>query len=364
MIEGQLAADLLHTYNGLSKEDKDKLYGSSIMITGSSGFLGYYLVHFLYHYRDELSLKKVICLDNFLLGTPKWQDAIAEDTRFIFRKFDIVEDRIDEIEEAKDVDFVIHMASIASPTFYRKYPIKTVDANVWGLRHLLDYYKECKTLKGLLFFSSSELYGDPAAEAVPTSEEYNGNVNPVGPRACYDEAKRFGETLCMLFAQEYGMPIGVARPFNNYGPGMKLGDKRVPADFAQNVMRGDNIVILSAGTPTRTFCYIADAVNGYLKVMLHGSYNYFNIGIDKPEISIQQLAEIYQSAGKEIFGYQGKVEYAISKDKDYLVNNPQRRCPVIDKARNLLGYQPSIYVEEGVRRFLNFLKECPEERMP
>ena len=128
------------------------------------------------------------------------------------------------------------MASIASPMFYRKYPIETLDANIWGLRRLLDYYME-KEMKGFLFYSSSELYGDPAPEAVPTSEDYNGNVCATGPRACYDESKRFGETMCMLFAQQYGMPIGVVRPFNNYGPGMKINDKRVPADFAKKYCR-------------------------------------------------------------------------------------------------------------------------------
>jgi UDP-glucuronate decarboxylase len=195
---------------------------------------------------------------------------------------------------------------------------------------------------------------------VPTSEDYYGYVCATGPRSCYDESKRFGETMCMLFAQKYDMPIGVTRPFNNYGPGMRIGDKRVPADFALAVMENRDIEILSDGAPTRTFCYIADSVCGYLKVMLHGTYDYFNIGIEKPEISISQLAEIYTAAGKDIFGYTGKVVYRHSNDKEYLTNNPQRRCPNIDKARRILGYAPSINVEEGVGRFLQFLKESEE----
>jgi UDP-glucuronate decarboxylase len=212
-------------------------------------------------------------------------------------------------------------------------------------------------VKGFLFFSSSELYGDPDAAHVPTSENYNGNVCATGPRACYDESKRFGETMCMLFAQKYQMPIGVARPFNNYGPGMRIGDKRVPADFALAVMQGRDIEILSNGTPTRTFCYIADSVCGYFKILLHGKYDYFNIGIETPEITITQLAEIYVKAGRDIFGYTGQVKFAVSEDKEYLTNNPQRRCPDISKARQLLGYNPTIYVEEGVGRFLQYLKE-------
>ena len=125
-------------------------------------------------------------------------------------------------------------------------------------------------------------------------------------------------------------------------------------------MQGNDIVILSNGTPTRTFCYIADSVCGYFKILLHGSYDYFNIGIEKPEITIAQLAEIYQKAGSEIFGYKGQVRYATSDDKQYLTNNPQRRCPDISKARRVLGYNPTIPVEEGVARFLQFLKESPE----
>ena len=362
MITAQLEKDLKYTYDSLTEEEVNRLKGGTVLITGCAGFLGFYFVHFFYQFCDKLNLKKVICLDNFMLGYPKWIDEMAEDERFVIKKFDIIKDEIESIEEAKDADYIIHMASIASPMFYRKYPIETLDANIWGLRRLLDYYRE-KEIKGFLFYSSSELYGDPAPEAVPTSEEYNGNVCATGPRACYDESKRFGETMCMLFAQQYGMPIGVVRPFNNYGPGMKINDKRVPADFAKNIVEQKDITILSNGSPSRTFCYIADAIAGYLKIMLHGKYDYFNIGIESPEITIATLAEIYQQAGKEIFGYEGKVEYAVSEDKEYLTNNPQRRCPDITKARTILGYQPQISVEEGVRRFLQFIKESPEENL-
>lgn len=359
MIATQLEKDLEYTYKQLSG-DIDKLRNSTVLVTGCAGFLGYYLVHFLHQYREELNLKKVICLDNFMLGFPKWMDEIEKDEYFIVKKFDVIKDSIESVPEAAQADYIVHMASIASPMFYRQYPIETLDANIWGLRGLLDYYKE-KAVKGFLFFSSSEIYGDPAPEAVPTSEEYHGDVSCTGPRACYDESKRFGETMCMLFAKQYHMPIGVVRPFNNYGPGMKINDKRVPADFAKNVREGKDIVILSNGSPSRTFCYIADAMAGYLKILLHGEYDYFNIGIEKPEISIARLAEIYQEKGREIFGYEGKVEYAVSEDKDYLTNNPQRRCPDISKAKKLLGYNPEIYVEEGVARFLQFIKESSED---
>lgn len=360
MLTKQLEKDLQYTKSKLANEEWKKLSNSVVLVTGGGGFIGFYLMHFLYYFKDELNLKRVICLDNFILGKPKWINEMAEDNRFIIRKFDIAKDNIEDIEEADKVDFIIHMASIASPTFYRQYPIVTLDANIWGLRSLLEYSRK-NCIRGFLFFSSSEIYGNPVPEQVPTGEEYYGNVCVTGPRSCYDESKRFGETMCMLFAQEYNLPIGVVRPFNNFGPGMKINDKRVPADFALSVLTKKDIVIHSNGTPSRTFCYIADAVAGYLKILLHGKYDYFNIGIERPEISVKELAEIYVKVGKELFDYSGKVVYEISEDKDYLTNNPQRRCPQIDKAREILGYNPSIYVEEGIRRFMEFLSESGED---
>lgn len=351
----QLELDLQHTFDSLSDAERQKFFDSTILITGSAGFIGFYLTKFFQRFRAKLQLKKIICLDNFMLGRPAWQESIS-DAHFAFEKFDIISDDVSEIPDATEANFVIHMASIASPTFYRLHPLETIDANIWGLRRLLNFYRD-KNLTGLLFFSSSEIYGDPLPEFVPTDEEYNGNVSCTGPRSCYDESKRFGETLCKYFAQVHGLPIGVVRPFNNYGPGMKLDDKRVPADFAKNVLEGNDITILSNGAPKRTFCHIADAAAGYLKILLHGRYDYFNIGMDKPEISIAELAEIYRTAGAELFDYRGKVNYAVSNDKDYLTNNPQRRCPVLDKARRILHYEPKIFVDEGVRRFLTFLKE-------
>lgn len=351
--------DMDYIYHHLSDAERNRLKDAVVLITGCGGFLGYYFMNFFQTFEDQLKIKKVIGLDNFMLGYPAWIEKIRNNPLFDIRKFDIISDRISDIPGSGEADYIIHMASIASPMFYRKYPIETLDANIWGLRSLLDFYRE-RDIRGFLFFSSSELYGDPAPENIPTGEEYRGNVSATGPRACYDESKRFGETMCSLFAQKYGMPIGVARPFNNYGPGMRMNDKRVPADFAKAVYEGQNITILSSGTPTRTFCYIADAITGYLKVLLYGQYDYFNIGIDKPEISVRKLAEIYTAAGKEIFGYEGKVIYNVSEDKEYLTHNPERRCPDITKAREKLRYNPSIEVEEGIRRFLTFIKENSE----
>jgi UDP-glucuronate decarboxylase len=269
--------------------------------------------------------------------------------------FDVIKDDLENIPGASQADLIIHGASIASPTFYRIYPLETIDANITGLRRLLDYYAN-KTIKGLLFFSSSEIYGDPFAQFIPTREDYRGNVATMGPRACYDEAKRFGETLCYVFNQKYNTPVSIARPFNNYGPGMNINDKRLPADFANCVHENRDLVMFSDGKPTRTFCYIADSITGYLKVLTHSQFDVFNIGIDKPEVSVREFANLFVKNAKEIYNYKGKAEFKVSDDAEYMTDNPNRRCPDISKARKLLNYNPSIYVDEGIGRFLKYLK--------
>ena len=356
--------DLKRIYNGLTDAEREKLKGSTFLFTGGAGFLGFYFINFLTYYQEELNVKKVICLDNFQVGYPKWLKELEKERKVELCKFNVITDDIADVPEADNADFIYHMASIASPIFYRKYPIETLDANIWGLRRLLDFYCN-RPVKGLAFYSSSEVYGDPLPEYIPTPETYRGNVDCQGPRACYDEAKRFGETMCYLFHQKYNMPMTIIRPFNNYGPGMRLNDARVPADFAKAIMENRDIVMYSDGSPTRTFCYISDAITGYLKCMIHAqdSFEAFNIGMDRPEISIKRLAEIYMEAGKEIFGYTGHVVFSVSKDKEYLTNNPNRRCPIIDKARTLLGYNPQINVEQGVRYFLEYIKESEVDEL-
>lgn len=356
--------DLERIYNALTDEERARLGGATVLFTGGAGFLGFYFLSFLAHYRDALGIRKAICLDNFRMGCPKWLKDLSGAGLAELHRFDVAADDIAGIGGAGEADYVYHMASIASPVFYRRHPIETLDANIWGLRRLLDFYCE-KDIKGLAFYSSSEIYGDPPPESIPTPEGYRGSVDCQGPRACYDESKRFGETMCYLFHQKYGMPIAIIRPFNNYGPGMRLNDRRVPADFASAVLENRDIVMLSDGSPTRTFCYVSDAVTGYLKAALHAAdgFETYNIGTDGPEISIRRLAEIYAEAGREIFGYAGSIRFGISKDGEYLVNNPGRRCPVIDRARRKLGYSPQIRVEDGIRYFLEFIKESAEDEL-
>jgi nucleoside-diphosphate-sugar epimerase len=267
--------------------------------------------------------------------------------------------------DVEDYQFIIHAAGIASPTYYRAHPIETMDANVNGLRNLLEYCRQrkekSKPVEGFLFFSSSEIYGDPDSAHIPTDEIYRGNVSCTGPRACYDESKRYGETLCVNFAQQFDLPIKVARPFNNYGPGLKITDRRVIPDFARDVLSNRDIVMFSDGSPTRTFCYVADAVVGYYKVLVKGrNGEAYNIGVEAPEISMLDMAKRLAGISSELIGYRGKIVHQPTSAGDYLIDNPNRRCPVIAKARTDLGYNPSISLDDGLKRSMIWYSENRE----
>lgn len=356
-ISTVLREDVDFIYNELSEQEKEKIRGANILVTGFAGSLGCTLLYFFAVYGEKLGVKNVFGIDNFMFGKPKWVEDISKCPFFDLRDLDIINCNLDF---AKDVNVIFHMASLASPVYYRQHPIETMDADVIGVRRLLDYYKN-KTLKGFLFYSSSEIYGDPQCDKIPTDEGYWGNVNTCGPRACYDESKRFGETICYNFARQYNMPITIVRPFNNYGPGMRVNDKRVVADFAKAIIENKDIIIYSDGKPTRTFDYIADATIGYIKCAFYGKFDIFNIGSDSREFSIEELANLYKKVGKDLFGYSGNIVYQVHCDKEYLTDNPRRRCPDIKRAKQLLNFTPKIYVEDGVKRYLLHLNECSVE---
>jgi UDP-glucuronate decarboxylase len=342
---------------GNLRDEFGRIAGKNLLITGGAGFLGYYLVLAPLHWNktaDAASRIRVTVYDNFARGTPAWLTALQGSPDLTLVRQDMIQPLPANIG---DFQYIIHAAGIASPIYYRKHPLQTIDANINGLRNLLDYSvrqaERGMPVDGFLFYSSSEIYGDPAPEAIPTSEDYRGNVSCTGPRACYDESKRFGETICVTFARQYGVPVKMARPFNNYGPGLKITDGRVLPDFARDVLNGRDIVMYSDGSPKRTFCYSADAITGYYKVLVKGHPGEaYNIGIERPEISIAELANKVIAIAREFFGYRGQLVRHKSPESDYLVDNPNRRCPVIEKARSHLGYDPSILVDEGLRRAL------------
>jgi UDP-glucuronate decarboxylase len=333
-----------------------KLANRRLLITGGAGFLGHYLVQSALYWNRTRSgpAIDVTVFDSYIRGVPDWLKQLEGKSHLHVRTHNLAQPLPADMGE---FEYIIHAASIASPTYYRKDPIGTMDGNINGLRNLLDYAlarrKAGRPFEGFLFYSSSEIYGDPAPENIPTPETYRGLVSCTGPRACYDEAKRYGETLCVNFAQQYNVPVKSARPFNNYGPGLKITDKRVLPDYARDVLSGRDIVMLSDGSPKRTFCYVADAICGYYKILIKGKPGEaYNIGVEKPEISMLELAERIVAQARVLFGYQGKIVRQQSADKDYLLDNPNRRCPIIDKARAELGYHPAIQIDEGLRRSL------------
>jgi nucleoside-diphosphate-sugar epimerase len=361
-LEQLLETDLEYMVR-MCREEFETLSGKRLLITGGAGFLGYYFIHSVLHWNTHHAKQKIALTvyDNFMRGMPEWLTELHARKGFELRTHDMI---LPLPQDFGDYDYIVHAAGIASPKYYRLYPLKCIDANINGLRNLLDYSVRRRDQKqpigGFLFFSSSEIYGDPSADAIPTPETYRGLVSCTGPRACYDESKRIGETFCVVFARQEGIPAKMARPFNNYGPGLKITDGRVIADFASDVLAGRDIVMRSDGSPTRTFCYSADAVSGYIKVLVKGHPGEaYNIGIEKPEISMRELATRVTETARSLFGYQGRLITQPSDEKDYLVDNPNRRCPIIAKAREHLGYNPTVSVEEGIRRALIWYHHNP-----
>ena len=335
------------------------LANHDVLITGAGGFLGYYFIKTFHAWNIKNPEKKIglTVLSTFRNGVPDWLQALNKEKSLILLKADI---STFELSKKKHYDYIIHGASIASPTFYRLYPVETINANVQGLYKILDYVvakRKSSPIIGLLYFSSSEIYGDPLKGNIPTPETYRGNVSCTGPRACYDESKRFCETLCVNYSKVYDLPIKSARPFNNYGPGMKITDGRVIADFCRNILKNEDIVMFSNGSPQRTFCYVTDAIVGYLKILTKGKQaEAYNIGVATPEITVANLAKKLIAIGRKEFDYKGKLIKIVSKDKAYLTDNPQRRCPDISKAKKQLGYNPTVSLANGLYKTIMWYK--------
>ena len=337
----------------------ERYSGGRLLITGGAGFLGYYMVQAPLAWNDatDAASVDVVVVDNYKRGVPSWLEPLSGRSDLTLLEHDM---RDPLPADLGDFDAIVHAAGIASPHVYRKYPIETMDANIDGLRTLLDHVEASGrgADRDFLFYSSSEIYGDPTPDAIPTPETYRGFVSCTGPRACYDESKRYGETLCVNFTRSRGVRTTIARPFNNYGPGMKINDGRVIADFCRSVIRGEDIVMYSDGSPTRTFCYVADSVAGYYRVLANGvSGESYNVGTAAPEISMAELARRVQHHAADLFGYEGQVVLGQANEADYLVDNPNRRCPDIAKARREVGYDPVHGLDEGIRRTLLWYAE-------
>ncbi|MDD9878944.1 MAG: NAD-dependent epimerase/dehydratase family protein [Magnetovibrio sp.] len=322
--------------------------GKTVLLTGARGFLGRYFMDVFARLNETVLDQPVhlVAMDN-MITAGKEGEQVPETPNMTFMRHDVIA----PLDWDGAVDYVVHAAGIASPYYYRAYPLETLEVAITGTKNMLEL-AERKDAR-FVFFSSSEIYGDPDPRHVPMAESYRGNVSCQGPRACYDESKRVGETLCYIFHTKDGTHTNTIRPFNVYGPGMQETDYRVLPNFASRLKAGEPLNVYGSGDQTRTFCYITDAMVGFLKVILGGvAGEAYNIGNPKPEISMLELVSRIETVLDRPVDH-NVIEYPDS----YPADEPNRRAPDIRKARLQLDFQPEIDLEEGLRRFLNWTDE-------
>ncbi len=303
------------------------------VVTGGAGFLGSHLC-------DKM-LKEgfnVICIDNLLTGNIDNISHLSGNDNFSFIKHDIT----NYIFLPGKINYILHFASPASPIDYLKLPIQTLKVGSLGTHKALGLAKE-KNARFLLA-STSEVYGDPVIH--PQPESYWGNVNPIGPRGVYDEAKRFAEALTMAYHRYHNLDTRIVRIFNTFGPRMRLDDGRALPAFVGQALRGEDITVFGDGSQTRSFCYVDDLVDGIFKLLLSDEVEPVNIG-NPEEISIKQFAEEVIS----MTGSKSKIIY-----KDLPEDDPKVRQPSIEKAKNLLGWEPKFSRREGLKITIEYFK--------
>lgn len=327
-----------------------KLEGKTLLISGGAGFIGSYILATIAHLNKKHFSKpcRVISIDNFITGRKRRIVEEITDKNFTLIEADVTK----PIPFDQKIDYIIHAAGLASPVYYQKYPLETIESAIYGAKNLLDLAKS-KKVKSFLYFSSSEIYGDPDPNFIPTPENYHGNVSAIGPRACYDESKRLGETICMVYYDKFKVPVKIVRPFNVYGPGMLPNDYRVIPMFISNALNGKPLPVHDKGNQTRTFCYIADAIVGFLKVLLSKKNGeVYNVGNDNNEINMMKLAITVSDLFKK------KVEvHTIEYPKHYPQDEPKRRCPDLTKIRTELDYEPAFDLRQGLKRVIKWYKE-------
>lgn len=318
------------------------LAGQTVLITGAAGFLAAYMVETLLFLNETQNLgAKVIAVVRNHAGFEQRFSHHANRSDLICLEQDVSS----PLHLNQKVDFIIHAASQASPKYYATDPVGTLSANTLGTANLLELARINKA-KGFLYFSSAEVYGE--AIRIPTAEYDYGYLDPLAVRSCYAESKRMGENMCVSWHHQFGVPTKIVRPFHTYGPGMRLDDGRVYADFVADVVNGHQIILKSDGLATRAFCYLADAVAGFWMVLLRGENAHaYNIGNPDGETSIRDLASLVAGLfpEKEItVAFQGR-----KADENYITSPISRTCPDIALARGL-GWNPKTSLQDGFRK--------------
>jgi len=304
-----------------------------ILVTGGSGFLGSHLCERLLGDGHE-----VVCLDNFFTGTRANVEPLLDNHRFELMRHDVTDPLTMEVDE------IFHLACPASPIHYQRNPVRTIRTAVEGTLNMLDLAREAKAR--ILIASTSEVYGDPIEH--PQTEAYWGNVNPIGPRACYDEGKRCAEALAVSYARQYAVEVRIARIFNTYGPRMHENDGRVVSNFIVQALRNEPITIYGEGEQTRSFCYATDLIEGFIRLMAspHGA-DPVNLGNPR-ESTVRELAELT----RRLVGSKSElVKAPLPKD------DPTRRKPDISRAQKLLdGWAPTVSLEKGLSATIDDFK--------
>jgi dTDP-glucose 4,6-dehydratase len=302
---------------------------STAVVTGGAGFLGSHLCEYLVQAGD-----RVICVDNLDTGSLQNIEHIRDDA-FVF----VNRDMIDHLEIDEPIDFVYHLASPASPIDYLRLPLHTLKVGSYGTHNALGLAKHKRAR--FLLASTSEIYGDPKIH--PQPETYWGNVNPIGPRGVYDEAKRYAEAMAMAYHRQQGVDTCIVRIFNTYGPRMRPNDGRAVPTFLRQALEGKPLTVFGDGSQTRSFCYVDDLIRGLHLLMLSGEHLPVNIGNPR-ELNLLELAEtvlrVTGSASQVVF-------------EALPVDDPQVRQPDITRARQVLGWEPEVELDEGLARILS-----------
>jgi dTDP-glucose 4,6-dehydratase/UDP-glucuronate decarboxylase len=364
--ESRMDATLTARFSRVVREDAEqivkllqpqlrRLAGTTLLVTGGSGFLCSYFFDTIATFNDTAGGRpcRMLCVDNLKSGLAQRLAHLFHRGDFRFIEHDISR----PLDPGEDVQWIVHGASIASPTFYRRYPLETIDVNVSGTRHMLELARQ-RGARSMLYLSSSEIYGNPPPDRIPTPETYVGSVSCTGPRACYDESKRLGETLCTVYHRLHRLPVKTVRPFNVYGPGQRLDDRRVIPDLIADALAQQPLTILSDGRATRSFCYVADVIQAMWHVLLSDcDGEAFNVGNDAEEVTIEQVAgRLQQVAGDPPLD----IRYRHSADADYLTDNPERRCPDLTKMRRAFGWAPRVTLTQGLGRTLAHCREVQQ----